>query len=146
MVQMVGGVGKLRVAGAEHRAFNYWVSHYTPQLRIMKKMQALKDLVSMFNVCVPQVALAFLFWQAEGLTVGLQRTDPNYISMGDFIAFYTAFTIYLTGWIDVSDTIVSVIGSILKGRRIKPILDGEPEVDEEEQEEGVQHRNAYGNQ
>ena len=136
MVQMVGGVGKLRVAGAEHRAFNHWVSHYTPQLRIMKKMQLLKDLISMFNLCLPQVALAFLFWQAQGLTVGLQPTDPKYISMGDFIAFNTAFTIYLTGFIDVSDTIVSIIGSVLKGKRIKPILDGEPEVDEDASDPG----------
>jgi NHLM bacteriocin system ABC transporter ATP-binding protein len=136
MVQMVGGVGKLRVAGAEHRAFNHWVSHYTPQLRLMKRSQLLKDLVSMFNLSVPTAALGFLFWKAQALTVGLKPTDPNYITIGEFIAFTTAFTIYLAGWTDVSNTLVSVIGSILKGRRIKPILDEAPEVAEDASDPG----------
>lgn len=136
MVQIVGGVGKLRVAGAEHRAFNHWVSEYTPQLRLMTRIQFLKDLMSIFNVGLPTVALGFLFWKASELTVGLAITDPDYISIGNFIAFNTAFTLYLAGWTDVSDTFVGVLDSILKGRRIKPILDAEPEVAEDAADPG----------
>jgi ATP-binding cassette subfamily C protein len=128
MVQMVGGVGKLRVAGAEHRAFNHWVSHYTPQLQLMRRIQFLKDLITIFNLNMPTVALAFVFWKAAKLTIGLSFTDPDYISLGDFIAFNTAFTLYLTGWTDVSDTFVGVLDTIVKGKRIKPILDAAPEV------------------
>jgi ATP-binding cassette subfamily C protein len=128
MVQMIGGVGKLRVAGAEHRAFNHWVTEYTPQLHLMRRIQLLKDLVTTCNLNMPTIALGFLFWKAAKLTVGLRYTDPDYISIGDFIAFNTAFTLYLTGWTDVSDTFVGVLDSIVKGRRIKPILDAEPEV------------------
>lgn len=128
MIQMIGGVAKLRVAGGEHRAFNYWVSKYTPQLHLLRRIQLLKDLMTSFNLIMPTAALAWLFWQAAKLTIGLDYNDPKRISLGDFIAFNTAFTLYLNGWTDVSDTLVGVLDSVVKGHRIKPILEGEPEV------------------
>jgi ATP-binding cassette subfamily C protein len=136
MVQMIGGVGKLRVAGGEHRAFHHWVSQYTPQLHLTRKIQFLQDVTKIFNLILPTAALVWLFWKAAKITVGLDHTDPNRISLGDFIAFNTAFTLYLTGWIDVSNTLVSVLDTIAKGRRIKPILEAEPEVADEAADPG----------
>ena len=136
MVQMIGGVGKIRTAGAEHRAFNHWVSKYTEQLRLTKHIQTLKDVVTVFDLALPTVASAFLFWKAADLTVGLEVTDPKRISIGDFIAFNTAFTLYLTGWSDVSTTLVGVLDAIVKGRRIKPLLDGVPEVPDDATDPG----------
>jgi ATP-binding cassette subfamily C protein len=128
MIQMIGGVGKVRVAGAEHRAFHHWVSRYTEQLRLSLSIQRLKDLISVFNLVLPPVAAAFLFWKATDLTIKLPITDPARIGIGDFIAFNTAFVLYLTGWTDVSKTLVSVLDALIKGRRIQPILEGTPEV------------------
>lgn len=136
MVQMIGGVGKIRTAGAEYRAFNHWVSKYTAQLQLNKRIQSLKDVISVFDLALPTVAAAFLFWKAAKLTVGLEITDPKRISIGDFIAFNTAFTLYLTGWSDVSTTLVGVLDTVVKGKRIKPLLDGVPEVPDDATDPG----------
>jgi len=54
--------------------------------------------------------------------------DPERITIGDFIAFNTAFVLYLAGWTDVSNTLVSILDSAMKSRRVKPLLEAEPEV------------------
>ena len=136
MIQMIGGVGKIRIAGSEYRAFNHWVTTYTQKLRLTLSVQLLKDFMSIVNLAFPTVASAFLFWTAVDLTVGLAITDPKRISIGDFIAFNTAFTLYLTGWTDVSNTIVSVLDQLIKGRRIMPLLDGEPEITQDSSDPG----------
>ena len=128
MIQMIGGVGKLRVAGSEQRAFNHWVKQYTEQLHVTLRIQRLKDVIKIFNLVLPPLATALLFWKAMDLTIGLAENDENRISIGDFIAFNTAFVLYITGWNDVSNTVVSVLDAVAKGHRIKPILEGRPEV------------------
>ncbi|GIS91323.1 MAG: hypothetical protein CM1200mP20_13640 [Pseudomonadota bacterium] len=50
------------------------------------------------------------------------------MTMGTFIAFNTAFVLYLSGWSAISNTIVSIIDTMVKAKRIKPILEGELEV------------------
>ncbi|MGE0758991.1 MAG: ATP-binding cassette domain-containing protein, partial [Pirellulaceae bacterium] len=136
MVQLIGGVSKIRTAGAEYRAFHHWVSKYTEKLHLVRKIQLYQDLVKIFNLVLPTIALGFLFWRATKLTVGLEITNPDRISIGDFIAFNTAFTLYLTGWSDVSNTLVGVLDSIVKGHRIKPLLMGKPEVADDASDPG----------
>ena len=136
MIQLIGGVGKLRVAGAEHRAFNHWVAKYTKQLKLKLRIQMVKDLVTVFNLGLGPVATAVLFWQAVDLTIGLPVGDENRITMGDFIAFNTAFVLYIAGWQDVSNTLVGVLDSIVKGRRIQPLIQGDPEVPDDASDPG----------
>jgi ATP-binding cassette subfamily C protein len=131
MIQMIGGVGKLRVAGGEHRAFNYWVARYTRVVRLHQRVKLLKDLMQIFNLALPTVSAAFIFWKAVTLTTGLPLTDPARITIGDFIAFNTAFVLYLTGWTDVSNTVVTILDAAMKSQRVRPILEAPPEVTED---------------
>lgn len=128
MIQMIGGVGKLRVAGSEQRAFNHWVKQYTEQVHVTLRIQRLKDIIKVFNLMVPPLATALLFWKAMDLTIGLPEGDADRITIGDFIAFNTAFVLYIAGWNDVSNTVVQVLDALAKGQRIEPILKGRPEV------------------
>ncbi|MEM7404035.1 MAG: NHLP bacteriocin export ABC transporter permease/ATPase subunit [Pseudomonadota bacterium] len=136
MIQLIGGVGKLRVAGAEYRAFNHWVSKYTEQLRFKLRIQLIKDVVNVFNGALPPLASAVLFWQAVDLTIGLPIGDEDRITVGDFIAFNTAFVLYIAGWQDVSNTLVGVLDSLVKGKRIQPLIEGEPEVPDDASDPG----------
>ncbi|MCB1741863.1 MAG: NHLP bacteriocin export ABC transporter permease/ATPase subunit [Gammaproteobacteria bacterium] len=136
MTQLIGGVGKLRTSGSEHRAFNHWVSKYTQQLRYKLRIQFIQDLIKVFNLGLGPVATAVLFWKAVDLTIDLPIDDEKRITTGDFIAFNTAFTLFLAGWQDVSNTLVSVLDSVVKGRRIQPLLSGEPEVGDEAADPG----------
>ncbi len=128
VIQMVGAVPKLRVAGAEQRAFNHWVANYTEQLRLKLGVQRLQDFITVFNSVLIPICSMFLFWKSVGLIIGVPSADQTALSTGDFIAFNAAFMLYLKGWSDVSNTVVSVLDAVVKGRRIKPLLDGRPEV------------------
>lgn len=136
VVQMIGGVSKIRTMGAENRAFNHWLTKYVDELHTRRNIEYLRDVVTIFNLLIPTIALAFVFWKAAQLTVGLEITDPKRMSIGDFLGFSTAFTLYLTGWTDVSNTLVGVLDSIVKGRRIRPLLLGEPEVADDASDPG----------
>jgi ATP-binding cassette subfamily C protein len=128
MIQMIGGVGRLRVCGAEHKAFNYWVRRYTDQLHLNLSIQRLQDLIRVFNQGLPPVCTAFIFWKAVELVLDLPIDDEAKLSTGDFIAFNAAFILFLAGLSDVSNTFVSILDNITKGKRIEPLLRGEPEV------------------
>jgi NHLM bacteriocin system ABC transporter ATP-binding protein len=130
MIQMIGAVGKLRVAGAEHKAFNHWVEKYTAQLELKLGIQRLQDYITVFNNVLLPMCSMLLFWKASNLVL------DNEISIGDFIAFNTAFILYINGWSDVSNTLVGVLDAIVKGRRIKPMLDEQPEVADDASDPG----------
>lgn len=128
VIQIIGGIAKIRVAGSEQRAFNHWLKLYIEKLRITLRMRCYRDIVTIMNNVLPPVCSAFIFWRATKLILDVPYTDPTRLSMGDFIAFNTAFTLYLTGWSDLSSALVQVLDSISKGDRIKPLLIEEPEV------------------
>ena len=128
VIQMVGAVSKLRVAGAEQRAFNHWVENYTEQLRLKLAVQRLQDFITVFNSVLIPIASMLLFWRSVELVIGNPTGAQKALSTGDFIAFNAAFMLYLKGWSDVSNTVVSVLDAVVKGRRIQPLLDGRPEV------------------
>ena len=55
-VQLIEGVSKLRVAGAENRAFAHWAKEYTQLLKRVQRVQLVKDLLSAFNTLVPTIS------------------------------------------------------------------------------------------
>lgn len=130
VIQLVGGVGKLRVAASEQRAFNRWLRYYTRTLQLSFDMQKWKDAMTLIgNILVP-AATILLFWKAVDLTIDLPIGDEDRISIGDFVAFNAAFVLYLIGWSDLSNALVQVMDSAAKLHRIRPLLEEEPEVPE----------------
>ncbi|MCE5333481.1 MAG: NHLP bacteriocin export ABC transporter permease/ATPase subunit [Desulfobacteraceae bacterium] len=135
VIQMIGGVAKIRVAGAEKRATNYWLAKYSRQLQLMFRFQRLKDVMSVINQILMPLASAIIFWKAVDLIVGTgtgavvkNGAEKELISVGDFIAFNTAFILYLTGWTDLTNALVQVLDAVAKGDRIRPLVEEEPEV------------------
>ncbi len=136
VIQMIGGVGKIRVSGSEQRATNYWLSKYSQQLRLILQIQRLKDIVTVVHQVLPPIASAILFWKAVDLTIGLPVGDEARISMGEFLVFNTAFVLYLSGWSDLSSALVEVLDNAAKGERIKPLLEEQSEVKDDASDPG----------
>ncbi|MDY7007718.1 MAG: NHLP bacteriocin export ABC transporter permease/ATPase subunit [Cyanobacteriota bacterium] len=124
-VQLIGGVSKLRVAGAEERAFAYWAKKYSQQARLMLGNQLIEDLVTAFNTALPTVSSILLFT----LTVYLIQTQETDLSVGKFLAFNTAFGTFISGATNLSKTIVSILEIVILWERAQPILAAKPEVD-----------------
>src|SRR5690606_7967402 len=118
-------------SASEQRAFNRWLRHYTRSLKLTLRIQAWKDAMTIITRILTPVATVFLFWKAAELTIDLEMTDPDRISIGDFVAFNAAFILYLVGWSDLSNAIVQVMDSAAKLHRVRPLLEEKPEVPEQ---------------
>ncbi|MEO1403072.1 MAG: NHLP bacteriocin export ABC transporter permease/ATPase subunit [Cyanobacteria bacterium J06635_1] len=133
MVQLINGVSKLRIAGAEPRAFAQWGEKYRQQLTLEMSTQRLEDAVSIFNTAMPTLTSIGLFWLASTLVNPMQGTG---FSTGTFLAFNAAFAIFISGVTNLSRTLIDVLDVIPLWMRSQPILSAEPEVDIEKADPG----------
>lgn len=136
-VQLVMGVPKLRVAGAEQRAFNQWAKRYAEQLRLVDGIQRLDDWAGLVNQLISTGSFILLFFfavqmlsAAEESPSALSVAPPVLLTLGTFLAFRSAFDSLVSGAVSLSDTIVDVTDSFAKRELIKPLLDEHPENDE----------------
>ncbi|WP_275330727.1 NHLP bacteriocin export ABC transporter permease/ATPase subunit [Nodosilinea sp. PGN35] len=123
VVQLINGIAKLRMAGAEERAFAAWGQRYGQQLRLTLSTQQLEDGVAVFNTVLPVVTTGALFWLASLMLNG--DTD---LSVGRFLAFSVAFGTFIAGATSLSDTLVDLLDVVPLWQRASPILHAEPEV------------------
>ncbi|MEM9263901.1 MAG: NHLP bacteriocin export ABC transporter permease/ATPase subunit [Cyanobacteria bacterium P01_F01_bin.13] len=130
MVQLINGVSKLRIAGAESRAFAQWGNKYRRLLEIELSTQQLEDSVNIFNTVIPTVTTIALFWLASTLV------GPFELSTGRFLAFNAAFAIFISGITNLSLTMIDVMDVIPLWMRSQPILEASPEVTTEKTDPG----------
>ncbi|MEP0919909.1 NHLP bacteriocin export ABC transporter permease/ATPase subunit [Leptolyngbya sp. DQ-M1] len=123
MTQLLGGIAKLRVAGAENRAFDYWHTLYRQQLQVMLKTQAIEDLLMVFNTLLPTVSSMFLF----GLAALLIHQFG--LLIGTFLAFNVAFSAFIQGATGLSNTLTQFLQAEVLWEQAQPILQATPEVD-----------------
>ncbi|HHP7246236.1 MAG TPA: ATP-binding cassette domain-containing protein, partial [Elainellaceae cyanobacterium] len=129
LVQLINGVPKLRIAGAEERAFAHWGHHYIQQLQLTLSTQQLEDGVNVFNTIMPTLTTIALFWLASTLINPEQVISGNGLTAGDFLAFNVAFGTFIGGATSLSLTLIEVLDIIPLWQRSQPILDAQPEVD-----------------
>ncbi|GAA6618801.1 NHLP bacteriocin export ABC transporter permease/ATPase subunit [Scytonema sp. NUACC26] len=137
MVQLINGVGKLRVAGAEERAFAYWSKQYSQQLKFLLSTQSIEDILAVFNKILPSLASCVLFWFTAILLQQNQQTQEyRALSIGTFLAFNAAFGIFISGTTQLSTTVVDILEIIPLWKRVQPILQAEPEVNHSKADPG----------
>lgn len=128
MVQLIGGVAKLKVAGAEERAFAYWSKKYTAQQKLVLTNQRIEDIAQLFNTLLPTVSSTVLFWLAVTLIAQAQASGGTGLSTGTFLAFNSAFGTFINGAGDLSNTVIDVLEVVTLWERAKPILEAKPEL------------------
>jgi NHLM bacteriocin system ABC transporter ATP-binding protein len=128
-VQLINGVSKLRVAAAEERAFAYWGREYSRQKKLQAKSQRIDDSVAVFNEVLPTVSATLLFWFAILFIQQAQGQAGTGLTAGIFLAFNSAFGIFLQGARDLSNTFISTLNVIPLWERAQSIVKAEPEVD-----------------
>jgi len=121
MVQLLGGVTKLRVAGAEERAFAVWAKYYSQQQTLRQRVQRLADLVNVFNDSMPTVMYASLFWCAALSLHPGTTTAARSFTAGTFLAFHVAFGIFISAATELSNTLIDALDIMVLWRRAKPI-------------------------
>ena len=130
VLQLINAVSKLRVAGAERRAFAYWAREYGRKQSLSLRVQALKDQIRLVNLTVPVLALgcSFLYMLGPGVA-GTGAADGAPLPLGTFLAFIAAQTIFLTSLTQAGDVLSGMVQAHTLWIRTRTILDETPEVD-----------------
>jgi ATP-binding cassette subfamily C protein len=136
MVQLIGGVPKLRMAGVEERAFAHWGQKYTQQLQLTLSTQRVEDSVVLFNTVMPTLTSVALFWLASTLIEPAQMFGGAGLTAGNFLAFNVAYGTFIGAVTSLSNTIVEVLDIVPLWQRSQPILTAQPEVDDNKADPG----------
>ena len=128
VVQLVNGVAKLRVTGAETRAFACWSKNYSRQIKLELSTQLIEDIMAVFNTVIPTIATGVLFWFAVQLLRNSQSAGTVGLTVGTFVAFNSAFGTFIGGASSVSNTVTDVLQVTPQWKRARPIVETVPEV------------------
>ena len=126
---LINGIAKLRVAGAEARAFARWAERFAEQRRRTLAAQRAANLQAAFNAVYGVLTSLVIF-----AVVGYSSTAA--MPTGEFLAFSAAFGQFLAAALSLVAAFSSVLTMVPLYERLSPILDTVPEVDESKAEPG----------
>jgi NHLM bacteriocin system ABC transporter ATP-binding protein len=123
VLQLITGITRLRVAGAEDRALAVWGKDFGLQRQLAFRARSVANNLSAFNAAIPIISLVVLFGTVALMPVGA-------ISLGAFLAFNVAFVQILSTALMMSSSLPYAVEIVPLYERAKPILETLPEVDE----------------
>ncbi|MDA8333475.1 MAG: NHLP bacteriocin export ABC transporter permease/ATPase subunit [Peptococcaceae bacterium] len=121
VLQFLTGITKLRVAGAERRAFFVWARHFARQRELTNQAGLAANAVAAFQAALPAVAGVVIF------AVLASGTSPR-LNTGAFLAFNAAFGQLLAGTLGLVSALTGMLRVVPLYERLKPILEELPEV------------------
>ena len=131
VLQLINGVNKLRVSGAEDRAFREWARKFSDQKRIAFKAGKLANAAHVFNQIFPVLCSAIIFgtyaWFRD---LAARNGDTFKMSTGEFIAFNTTFTLILSSFLSLAAASLELMIIVPLFERLVPIIEASPEIDE----------------
>ncbi|RUT08787.1 NHLP family bacteriocin export ABC transporter permease/ATPase subunit [Dulcicalothrix desertica PCC 7102] len=135
-VQLINGISKLRVAGAEERAFAAWSKKYSRQVKLEISKQKVEDSVTLINTVIPTLTNAALFWFTVQMMAPSQSSSVG-LTIGTFLAFNTAFDTFIEGTSELSNTLTETLQVVPEWKRTLPILETLTEVNSNKRNPGI---------
>jgi ATP-binding cassette subfamily C protein len=126
---LIHGISKLRVAGAEARAYARWAEGFAEQRRRTLAAQRIANVQASFNP-VYGIATSMAIFAVMGFYL-----EPP-LELGEFLAFNAAFGQFLAAVLTMIGVLSSVLTMVPIYERLSPILEAVPEVDESKSEPG----------
>jgi NHLM bacteriocin system ABC transporter ATP-binding protein len=131
VLQLITGVNKLRVAGAEDHAFKVWARGFSEQKRVSFQVGRVSNFLAVFNAGFPIVTSITIFFVMFALKATSDASGGDFkMSTGDFLAFNAAFGMFLTAMLALSSASLSILSIVPMYERLKPIITTEPEIDD----------------
>lgn len=117
--ELITSVSRIRVAGAESRAYLKWVREYAEQRKVEYKRGQLMALLRLTTIALPTLSMVVIYYYVS----------VNSISAGGFVAINSAFAIFISSLLGLVQTLISINSVVPQYENTKPIIDGVPEVD-----------------
>jgi ABC-type bacteriocin/lantibiotic exporter with double-glycine peptidase domain len=122
LVQMIAGISKLRVCGAEARAFAYWADQFAESKSLQIKAQKYQNVVTTVTAIFPVLSNAVLFSTVVALLSSSLRGGASAISIGSFIAFLAAYFPFSKAIFDMVNILIQMAGAVPLWERAQVIL------------------------
>jgi NHLM bacteriocin system ABC transporter ATP-binding protein len=123
LLEFTTSIAKLRVAGAETRAFARWAQAFGSQRALAFQARNSANGLAVFNAVYPAAATLAIFGM-----VAWSTTRGTGLSTGDFLAFNAAFGQFLWTSLAISATLLRTFPVLPLYERVRPILQALPEV------------------
>lgn len=138
LIQMLVGIQKLRLMGAEDRAYARWLQKFADQRLQAAKAGRVGNVMGTLEAVLPILA-SLLFFYLVGT-----RKEP--LPVGDFAAFSAAFGMFHGALLGLIGAVSQSLAAIPIYENMKPLLAEQPEIDPERRIPGaLQGHVALGN-
>ena len=121
LFQLINGIAKLRIDGAEGSAFAAWAGDFREQQLAELELGAWESHLRAFCTALPLLAGALLLLTATLL-------GPESLAVGDFLVVYIAFMVFTTGVIRFGASLGAAVAIVPELAQIKPFLAESPET------------------
>ena len=130
VLQLITGVAKLRVCGAENHAFRVWATAFSEQRKVSFRVGRIRNAMQVFNADFPVFSSMMIFLTMVSLKASAAESGvPFEMTTGEFLAFSAAYGMFLAAMQSLGDASLSMLKVVPIWERIKPILEESPEVD-----------------
>jgi len=133
LLEFIDNIGRLRVSGAEPRAFAVWARQFSAQKDLSFRTQKASNGLAVFNAAFPVISLTVIFSSAAQL---MGQPLVHAFSTGAFLAFLAAFAQFQSAALQFSSAVESALGVVPLYERTMPILEALPEVAEAHKDPG----------
>ena len=131
VLQLISGVAKIRVSGAEDSAFREWTRKFSAQKRLAFRVGFLANIIQVFSRVFPVIATAIIFFAYGWLR---DQADANHdkfgMTTGQFVAFNGVFMNVLSSMLALSGVVLDLLIIFPLFQRLRPIIETPPETDE----------------
>jgi len=130
VLQLIAGIGKLRVADATARALAVWSRQFSTQKRNFLASQRAANALGVFETAYPLIATLIIFAAATFLKSKLL------LDVGGFLAFFSAFGQSMASIGALASGISESLIAIPHITRLRPLISGEAELSDERKSPG----------
>ncbi len=136
VLQVLSAIGKLRVAGAEKRAYARWAGLYAAQKRCFVRARALANIQTVFQSIFPVLATAVIFavtavvleeaakqQQLDIMTAAIGEEQDELMSTGDFVAFNAAFGQLMLSITTLVTALTRALVAVPMFERLRPVVE-----------------------
>lgn len=142
LTQVVEAISKIRIAVAEHRMFAHWAREFAHNQRLNLKTQNLQNVAKTTSTVIDFLSKLAIF-SAIILILTYEETNPGvqktlqHLSLGSFIAFFSAFLPFMNAVSDLATTLVNSVEIVPFWERARPIFTSPIESSAEKVDPGV---------
>ncbi len=129
VLNLISGVSKLRISGAEQHAFRIWAQQFAEQRRITFRVGTIQNVAVTFTTAFPVLSSIIIFTVMLADQQAAAETHQPGLSTGDFIAFTAAYALFLAAMQALGDASLNLLRIVPLYERLQPILSTPPEAD-----------------